>query len=371
MDNLNEQIECNPELPYNDLPGLPPKTDIETKEILKACIIARAALATLKEAAKLIPNQEILINTIPLLEAQASSEIENIVTTTDRLFQFAQDATQGHADPATREALRYRTALYQGCRELHKSPLTTRTAVEVCRNIKGVDMDIRKVPGTALMNDATATVIYTPPQGENLIRELLSDWEKFIHNYDQIDPLIRMAVMHYQFEAIHPFTDGNGRTGRILNLLFLIEKELLELPILYLSRYIIRNKQDYYRLLLSVTLERKWEDWILYVLRAVKDTAEWTTNKIRDIKILMDETIQQLRTEMPTIYNRELVELIFKQPYCRISNVVEAEIAQRATASKMLKELAAKGILMEITAGREKIFINTRLMRLLTTDGLK
>ncbi|NQE50334.1 protein adenylyltransferase Fic [Herbaspirillum rubrisubalbicans] len=366
---MNDQISCNPAIPYNDLPRLPPKEDIETRDILKACISARAALATLKEAAKLIPNQAILINTIPLLEAQASSEIENIVTTTDRLFQFAQDPTQSHADPATKEALRYRTALQQGFRELANSPLTTRTAVEVCRNIKGVDMDIRKVPGTALMNDATAQVVYTPPQGENLIRELLSDWEKFIHNHEEIDPLIRMAVMHYQFEAIHPFSDGNGRTGRILNLLFLIEKELLELPILYLSRYIIRNKQDYYRLLLSVTLERQWEEWILYMLKAVSETAVWTTNKIRDIKHLMDETVKTVRSELSAIYSRELVELIFTQPYCRIANVVEAGIAQRATASKTLKELAAKGILMEITFGREKLFINTKLMKMLSADG--
>lgn len=366
---MNDFIECNPDIPYNDLPKLPPKVDIETRDILKSCISARAALATLKEAAKLIPNQAILINTIPLLEAQASSEIENIVTTTDRLFQFAQDTSQNQADPATKEALRYSAALRQGFQELNKFPLTTRTAVEVCRNIKGVDMDIRKVPGTALMNDATARVVYTPPQGENLIRELLSDWEKFIHNNEEIDPLIRMAVMHYQFEAIHPFSDGNGRTGRILNLLFLIEKELLELPILYLSRYIIRNKQDYYRLLLAVTIERQWDAWILYMLRAVKETAEWTTNKIRDIKHLMDETVATMRNEMPTVYSRELVELIFKQPYCRISNVVDVGIAQRATASKTLKELTVKGILVEHSVGREKIFINVKLMRMLTTDG--
>ncbi|WP_284078083.1 protein adenylyltransferase Fic [Herbaspirillum aquaticum] len=355
---MNTPLQCDPAIPYNDLPRLPPAADIETREILKVCIGARAALATLKEAANLIPNQAILINTIPLLEAQASSEIENIVTTTDRLFQYAQEGSQNQADPATKEALRYSRALRQGFRELGNSPLTTRTAVEVCRNIKGVDMDIRKVPGTALMNDATAEVVYTPPQGEDLIRELLADWERFIHNQEETDPLIRMAVMHYQFEAIHPFTDGNGRTGRILNLLFLIEKELLELPILYLSRYIIRNKQDYYRLLLSVTLEKQWEEWIVYMLTAVKETAEWTTKKIRDIKQLMDSTVAQVRSEMPTVYSRELVELIFKQPYCRISNVVEAGIAQRATASKTLKELVGKGILVEITVGREKIFVS-------------
>lgn len=310
-----------------------------------------------------------MINTIPLLEAQASSEIENIVTTTDKLFQFAQNPNQDHADPATKEAFRYRTALHQGFQELRNFPLATRTAVEVCRTIKGIDVDIRKVSGTVLMNDATKGVVYTPPQGEHLIRELLSDLERFIHDDEEIDPLIRMAVMHYQFEAIHPFSDGNGRTGRILNLLFLIEKGLLDLPILYLSRYIIRNKQDYYRLLLAVTIERQWEAWIFYMLRTVKETAEWITNKIRDIKHLMEETVQRLRTETLSIYRYELVELIFTQPYCRISNVVDAGIAQRATASKTLKELTTKGILTEITVGREKISIHTGLMRILTTDG--
>jgi Fic family protein len=355
----------DPKIPYNDLPRLPPPSEIETKAILKACIGARAQLATLKESAKLIPKQSVLINTIPLLEAQASSEIENIVTTTDRLFQYAQEGVQGSADPATKEALRYRTALYQGYKSLRDRPITTNTAVEVCRTIKGVDMDIRRVPGTALMNDATGEIVYTPPQGEDAIRSLLSNWEQFLHSHDEIDPLIRMAVLHYQFEAIHPFTDGSGRTGRVLNLLFLVEKDLLDLPILYLSRYIISNKADYYRLLLKVTTDGAWEEWILYMLAALENTAQWTTSRIHEIKALMGTTADVLRKAMPNSYSRELVELIFAQPYCRISNIVDAEIAQRATASKLLKELVKLDILVEVQMGREKLFINPRLMQVL------
>lgn len=365
-ENYQTAVEAafDPNVPF-DLPKLPPHAEVDTKAILKACINARTQLATLKEAAKLIPNQSVLINTIPLLEAQASSEIENIVTTADKMFQYAQVGAQNQADPATKEALRYRTALYQGFESLKEMPLTTRTAVEICRRIKGVDMDIRKVPGTALVNDATQEVIYTPPDGEQNIRNLLADWEKFIHNATEIDPLVRMAIMHYQFEAIHPFTDGNGRTGRVLNLLFLVEAELLDLPILYLSRYIIANKSDYYRLLLRVTAEGAWEEWILYMLNAVESTAKWTTERIQEIKKLMDETVDKLRSEMPNGYSRELVELIFTQPYCRISNVVEAGIAQRVTASKLLKELVSRKVLVEVSLGREKFFINPKLMRLL------
>ena len=239
-----------PDRPYNDLPALPPKAEVESKAVLKACIEARAALAELKVAGGLIPNQAMLINSIPLLEAQASSEIENIVTTTDKLFRFAGEA-ENQADPATKEALRYRTALYEGFKTLSKRPLTTRTAVQICRTIKGVDMDIRATPGTALINNQTRKVIYTPPEGAQHLRELLANWERYIHDVVDVDPLIRMAVMHYQFEAIHPFTDGNGRTGRILNLLYLVENELLNIPVLYLSQYIIKHKADYYRLLLK------------------------------------------------------------------------------------------------------------------------
>ena len=355
----------DPARAYNDLPPLPPQVDLESRAVLKACIEARAAVAELKQAGRLLPNQDVLINTIPLLEARASSEIENIVTTTDQLFRYAQPDREALADPATKEALRYRAALRRGVELLKKKPLATATAVEVCRTLLGVNVDVRRVPGTALVNEGTGQPVYTPPEGEALLRTLLANWERFLHEAEDVDPLIRMAVAHYQFEAIHPFTDGNGRTGRILNLLFLVEQELLELPVLYLSRAISRRKTDYYRLLLAVTTHAAWEEWILYMLRAVAETAQWTTGRIRAIRDLIQETAEHVRHEFGAP-NRELVDVIFVQPYCRIKNVVDAGIAQRQTAAVYLKQLAKAGVLEEVKVGREKLFINPRLMRLLT-----
>lgn len=360
--------QLDPATPYNDLPILPPQHDLETKAVLKECIAARAALAELNMAGRLLPNQAVLINTIPLLEAKDSSEIENIVTTSDSLFKYA-DVGEDEADNATKEALRYRRALYIGYQEITKSPLRTATAVEICSRIKGVQMDIRRVPGTALKNQVTGQVIYTPPVGETLLREKMANLEKFLHNETALDPLIRMAVGHYQFEAIHPFTDGNGRTGRILNILYLIEQGLLTLPILYLSRYIIRHKSQYYDLLLKVTKNDEWENWVLYMLTAVKETAQWTQEKIEAIRKLSEHTAEYVRKKLPQIYSKELVDLIFTQPYCRIGNVVDANIAQRQTASVYLKNLADIGILNEVKVGREKIFVHPKLFSLLTTDN--
>lgn len=357
-----------PDQPYNHLPPLPPVTEFENIVVLKACIPARAALAELKQAGELLPNQELLIKLLPLLEAQGSSEIENIVTTTDRLFQYAQEDSQ--ADPMTKEALRYRTALRQGFEELERKPLCTNTALEICSTIKSVQMDIRKVPGTTLSNQATGRVIYTPPAGEEVIRKLLSNWETFLHAEDMIDPLIKMAIAHYQFEAIHPFTDGNGRTGRILNILYLIEQKLISLPILYLSRFIVQNKQDYYRLLLEVTTEKHWQDWIIFMLKAVETTATWTTHKIAAVRQLIEQTTNYARKKLPpNIYSYELMQVIFEQPYCRIQNLVERDIAKRQTASTYLKQLADIGILYEKRAGKEKLFVHPKLIKLLTQDG--
>ena len=356
-----------PDAPYNALPDLPPPGDIETKLVLKACIPARAALAELKQAAELIPNQGMLINTLPLLEAQASSEIENIVTTADRLFQFQNIGDR--ADPITREALRHSAALLEGFRALKRHPLNTRTAEQVCTRIKGMEMQVRRIPGTALASNRDGTVIYTPPEGEDLLRTKMANWERFLHEAREIDPLIRMAVGHYQFEAIHPFADGNGRTGRVLNTLFLIQENLLTLPILYLSRYIIANKADYYRLLLEVTREQAWETWILYILKGVEETARWTTAKIAAIRELQAMTIEHVRHAAPKIYSRELVDLVFELPYCRIQNVTDKKIAERQTASRYLKLLAEIGVLNEIAVGREKLFIHPKLVNLLTRDG--
>lgn len=364
---MNTEMSWTPEKPYNSLPLLPPAQNLESRAVLKACINARIALAELKQAAGLMPNQTMLINTIPLLEAKDSSEIENIVTTTDKLFQHAQWENQ--ADPATKEALRYRSALHKGCQSLKDRPLCTTTAVEICRTLKGVDMDIRKTPGTQLINDKTGEIIYTPPEGEKTLRDMLANWERFIHNEEEIDPLIRMAVGHYQFEAVHPFMDGNGRTGRVINILYLIQQDLLQLPILYLSRHIIANKSDYYKLLLDVTRDEAWEPWILFMLKAVEETSRWTTDKIAAIRSLSDHTTEFVRNTLPKIYTRELVDVIFEQPYCRISNLVTKGVAKRQAASRYLKSLVDVGVLNEISVGKEKIFIHPKLMKLLSRDA--
>ena len=357
-------MALDPGRPFNNPPDRPPVSETETRAILRMCIAALATLAELRVSGSLIPNQAMLINSIPLLEAQASSEIENIVTTADRLFRHANDAT-GRADPATREALRCHTALHRGFGILKRRPVSTAVAVEVCRTIKGVELDIRTTPGTALVNDATGEVIYTPPEGEDVLRGKLANWERYIHEAGEIDPLIRLAVMHYQFETIHPFVDGNGRTGRVLNLLYLVDQGLLDAPVLYLSRHIIRNQALYYRYLLEVTTRQDWETWILFMLEAVRTTAEWTTAKIHAIRELLDETAGAIRQRMPKVYSRELAELIFVHPYCRIGDVVAADIVKRQTAAVYLKALAAEGLLQEIKVGRENLYINPPLLALL------
>ena len=357
----------DPAKPYNELPLLPPAQSLETLPIMRRCVAAGRALAGLQQAAALIPNQDVLINTIPLREAKDSSAIENIVTTTDNLFRFA-NTDAAHADDATKETLRYRTALMQGFKDIQERPLTTRTAVLVCRTISNVEIDVRRTPGTALAHQPSGKIVYTPPQGETVLRDKLTNLQQFLHNEEQIDPLIRMAAAHYQFEAIHPFTDGNGRTGRILNILFLIDKKLLDLPILYLSRYINDHRAEYYSRLLDVTTSGAWEPWVLYMLAAVEETSLWTMEKIRAIRDLMDATIEYVNSSSPKIYSRELIEVIFTQPYSRIGDVVDAKLANRATASKYLKELVAKGVLQERKEGRENIYINVRLLGLLTAD---
>jgi Fic family protein len=354
------------DLPFNSLPKLPPAVDLETRAVLKACIPARAALAELNAAADLIPNPTILINTLPILEARASSEIENIVTTADRLFQFAADDPS--ADPATKEALRYRTALRRGADLLAARPVSTNLAMEVCTVLRGIDTQIRRIPGTALRNPATGATVYTPPEGEMRLRTMMSNWERFLHTQEDLDPLVRMAVGHYQFEAIHPFEDGNGRTGRILNLLFLVEQSLLKEPILYLSGGIIRTKVEYYQRLHEITTAGRWESWTLYMLQGVEDTAKWTVARIRAMRDLLQTTVTQVREREPKIYSRELVDMIFEQPYCRISNLGDAGIAKRQTASQYLARLADIGILSPIQVGREKLFIHRALLDVLASE---
>jgi len=358
----------DPTVPYNELPLLPPAASaVETPAVLKACIDARVALAELKQAAQLIPNAAVLINALPMLEARASSEIENIVTTADNMFRY-MDATDGAADPATKEALRYRRALFEGARTVRAHGLSVDVAIEVCRTIKDEQIAIRDRPGTSLRNSATGALIYTPPHGQTLVRAKLDNWAEFVNVDTALDPLVCMAIQHYQFEAIHPFADGNGRTGRVLNVLFLVARGLLDHPILYLSRYIIATKSDYYRLLHNVTLTQEWEPWLLYMLKGIEETCLWTTDKIRAIRELMRHTGEYIQRSVPKIYSWELVQLLFMQPYCRIQHLVEKGLAKRQTASVYLKQLADLGILEERKVGRESLFVHPKYIELLSGD---
>lgn len=241
-------------------------------------------------------------------------------------------------------------------------------AERVCSRLSGHEVRVRVTPGTALVNPATGRVVYTPPEGEPRLRQLLDHWARFLNTPSELDPLIRMAVGHYQFEAIHPFADGNGRTGRILNSLFLIQEGLLTLPVLYLSRYVIARKAEYHERLLRVTSDAEWEPWILYMLRAVAETAAWTTAKIAGVRALMDAIAARVRERQPGAYSHELIALVFEQPYCRIQSVVDAGLAQRQAASRQLKQLVGAGVLQELKVGRDKLFLNPRLMRMLTSD---
>ena len=356
------------DVPYNTLPDLPPaNTELETRAVLKQAIAANRALAELKGAGDLIPNQALLVRVIGLQEAKLSSEIENIVTTNDELYRaFSEDAIHG-TDLQTKEVLSYNEALWHGYNRLREGlPLATRLFVEVVRVIKQSTVDIRNTPGTRIQNSVTGATIYTPPEGERVVRDKLANLENFLHADNGIDPLVKMAVMHYQFEAIHPFTDGNGRTGRILNILYLIDAGLLDIPVLYLSRYIIDHKPDYYAGLRRVTEEHRWEDWVLFMLRAVETTALETRRQVQAIRELMQETMDRVRTELPKMYSKDLIDVLFAQPYCRIRFLEEAGIAQRQTASKYLQELANIGLLRRVAKGREAYFINTPFLDLLT-----
>ncbi|MFT4114446.1 Fic family protein [Silvibacterium sp.] len=351
--------------PYNALPLLPPKQDLETKAILKQTIASARALADLRGIAAKVPNPRILINGIVLQEARLSSEIENIVTTSDELYRAAANG-DGVTDAHTKEVLRYREALWYGFEQLAKRPLSANLAIEIVGIIRQVQMDVRKVPGTSLKN-SRGEVIYTPPEGEGLIRDKLGNLETFIHHDDdEIDPLVKLAVMHYQFEAIHPFSDGNGRTGRILNVLYLVEKKLLDMPVLYLSHYILRNKADYYHGLRSVTEDSRWEEWVLFMLKAVEQTAKETCGLVNQILKLMTETTERVKAEQPGIYTKDLIEVIYSNPYCRIRFLEDAGLAKRQTASGYLQKLASMGILEPVKVGREMYYINHGLLQVLS-----
>jgi Fic family protein len=346
---------------------LPVNIDLETTEILKKLAEAHRYLAELKGGAATIPNEAILINTLSLQEAKDSSAVENIVTTHDELYK-AQSGDPS-ATPAAKEVERYALALQYGYREVRKSPLiTTRLILKLQETLEENDAGFRKLPGTSLKNQATGEVVYTPPQDHAEIVELMSNLERFINDSDlsSLDPLIKLALIHFQFESIHPFYDGNGRTGRIINVLYLLVNDLLHIPVLYLSRYIIQNKSDYYRLLQAVRDEDAWQEWVLFMLDAVACTSRQTLALILGIKELMLQTKHKLRSGFPRIYSQDLINNLFRHPYTKISFLQQDLRVSRLTASRYLDKLVEAGYLEKNRVGRSNYYVNKPLVALLS-----
>jgi Fic family protein len=356
----------NPEKPDNQLPFLPPQRElVETLPVLRQAHKAAAALGELKGLARTLPNTNILLNAIILQEAAASSEIENIITTQDKLYQ-AISLKNTETDPATKEVLRYREALLEGYRLLMDNGfLSTNLIIKIQQVLEENSAGIRRLPGTALRNATTNTIIYTPPDDYDTILNLMKNLEDYLHQEEDLSPFIRLAIQHYQFESIHPFYDGNGRTGRILNVLFLIMNGLLDRPVLYLSKFIITHKGDYYRLLQEVRTRQNWEEWVLYIGKAVEVTALQTVEKINQINDLFVLTAERIRVEKSKIYSKDLVELLFVQPYCRIENVIDQLGVSRPTASRYLNALSNAGLLTTMQVWKETLFINQPLLQVL------
>ena len=352
--------------PHYHLEKLPPlREKVETIEILRQTNKSTAALAELKGVAKTIPNQAMLINAIVLQEAKDSSEIENIITTQDELYK-ALTVNKTRISPQTKEVVNYRKAIFHGF-DLAKRQgfLRVNDIISIQQELIDNTAGIRSTPGTVLKNDTTGEIVYTPPQDKAEILNLLTNFINHFNQQDDLSPLINLAILHYQFESIHPFYDGNGRTGRILNILYLILNELIDVPILYLSSFIIANKLEYYRLLNQTNRTGKWEEWIMFMLRAVESTSKDTINRIENIKNQLDSTIISVQEKAPRLYRKELVELLFEQPYSKIEFVVNKLGVERKAASRYLKELEAIGIVVSQKVGRETLYINRELVEIL------
>jgi Fic family protein len=359
------EMDIASERAYNSLPDLPPPGDIETAKVLKAVIEARTALREVRDACRALPNPNVLINTLPILEARDSSEIENIVTTADELFRY--DAHRpSENDRSAKEAHNYCNALRHGTELLCDGrPICVNTALAIAGELSGTSASVRR-HAVALADAANGKVYYTPPDDEEIITRKLKNWEDFLNQESEFDALVRLAIGHYQFEAIHPFYDGNGRTGRILNLLLLVRDKFLDTPILYLSRHILRRRRDYYLLLRQVTFCNKWEPWILFMLEAIRRTSAWTAEKIGQIRALMADTEKLIRTRLPKFYSPQLMDILFSQPYCRIRNLVGAGIARRQTAAKYLEGLVAAGVLHPCAKnGPEKLYAHGAFFEIL------
>lgn len=344
--------------------NLPLQKEMETTKVLKKSISANRALARLNGVAKIIPNSAILINSLVLQEAKDSSEIENIITTHDELYRAGLDIAS--VTNEAKEVQNYREALLRGFSLVQDNHLLLKKyIVEIQQVLEQNNAGVRRQSGTSLKNAQTGEVIFTPPQDYETIQTLLDNLEKYINEPNETDDLINMAIIHYQFETIHPFYDGNGRTGRIINILYLILKDLLDIPILYLSRYIITHKADYYRLLQEVRTKDSWEEWILYMLDGVEQTSLETVELINGINALMTATQEKISAELPKIYSKDLVEVLFMHPYTKIEFLVEKLNITRQTASKYLNELEKIKILKSVQIKNSKFFINVLLFDML------
>jgi Fic family protein len=373
----NEHIMRHPfdrTLPYNDLPDLPASETILDNEVLFKWGTASRALAELNKNIFRIPNPTMLINTISLQEAQSSTAIENIFTTEDELFKAVSDSIkEEQANPATKEVLRYREALWSGYANLKKDgELTFDTIIKVFQAVKNTTQGIRSPQSLVVIKRGQSElrageIIYTPPRGEGIVEQKLENLFHFLSS-DSLDPLLKMAIAHYQFEAIHPFTDGNGRTGRIINLLYLVEQGLLSHPVLYLSKYIIEHKEDYYHLLSGVTQRQSWKPWILYMLNAVEQTARQTNQMIDEIMAQMNATYQFVQPKL-SWYSLELNQAVFAQPYIRQETIGRITgVKSRTTLNSYMKKLIQLGVVSQQKDGREVFYINNDLLRILQSN---
>ncbi|MCW3846374.1 Fic family protein [Sphingomonas sp. LB-2] len=349
------------------IPDLPPKGELETGAVLRATVRAHRHLAELKGRASSIPNQGILIDTLSLQEAKASSEIENIVTTQSELFQTSL-FPENPASAAAKEVALYRDALKLGLDRMREQQglLTNNTIVAMFQILKRTDGGFRETPGTALKNESSGELVYIPPQDGAVVRDLMGRLEAFINNDDacDLDPLVKMAIIHHQFESIHPFPDGNGRIGRIVNVLYLTRQHLLDIPILYLSRFITAKKSEYYRLLQIVRDRGDWEAWLIYMLSAVADTSIETLRLVENIRILMADYKNRIRTEHRRVYSQDLLNSLFRHPYTRIEYIQRELGVTRQTAASYLDELAQAGLLSKHRLGKHNYYINDPLAAL-------
>jgi Fic family protein len=346
---------------------LPYAQDLETKAVLKKLALVNRALAELKGLAQTMPQQDILINTLAIQEAKDSSEVENIVTTHDEIYKSTITAEK-YLSPATKEVRNYVEALKKGANIVkEKKVLLVNDIIKIQEVLENNKAGLRKLPGTTLKNDKTGEIVYQPPQDAETIKVLMQNLETYINNkaLSDYDPVLKMAIIQFQFESIHPFYDGNGRTGRIINILYLVLQNLLDIPILYLSRYIIANKQDYYKKLQDVRDCNNWEAWLMFMLQGVEETAYQTIDKVKAIKTIMQDMKEVLRKNYK-FYSHDLINHLFKQPYTKIDFLKEALHVSRVTAASYLNTLADDGVLIKMKQGKFNYYINYRLVQLFT-----